>query len=187
MVAPALERRSTCSPQSSRAAARRRPRYPWRTRSPACLELSGCLPPQDARDFGVDGYTLRLQRMDRKIKLFICVTLYNEDYDELRKTLVGICDVSAAGGRAWRPGTGGRRGLPMEGVGFTACRNVDMPACATATALLPTASNPLPWLVLCRAGHPAAPPLCVLLGLSHPPPLCPDGFPGTADVCRTWR
>jgi chitin synthase len=49
---------------------------------------------QDARDFGVDGYTLRLQRMDRKIKLFICVTLYNEDYDELRKTLVGICDVS---------------------------------------------------------------------------------------------
>lgn len=47
---------------------------------------------EDARDFGVDGYTLRLQRMDRKIKLFICVTLYNEDYDELRKTLVGICD-----------------------------------------------------------------------------------------------
>ena len=44
----------------------------------------------------MDGYTLRLQRMDRKIKLFICVTLYNEDYDELRKTLVGICDVSAA-------------------------------------------------------------------------------------------
>ena len=42
----------------------------------------------------MDGYTLRLQRMDRKIKLFICVTLYNEDYDELRKTLVGICDVS---------------------------------------------------------------------------------------------
>lgn len=53
---------------------------------------------QDARDFGVDGYTLRLQRMDRKIKLFICVTLYNEDYDELRKTLVGICDVSSAVG-----------------------------------------------------------------------------------------
>jgi hypothetical protein len=69
---------------------------------------------EDARDFGVDGYTLRLQRMDRKIKLFICVTLYNEDYDELRKTLVGICDVSAAGGCAWRPGTGGPRGLPTR-------------------------------------------------------------------------
>ena len=53
---------------------------------------------QDARDFGVDGYTLRLQRMDRKIKLFIVVTLYNEDYDELRKTLVGICDVRGAAG-----------------------------------------------------------------------------------------
>ena len=50
--------------------------------------------PQDARDFGVDGYTLRLQRMDRNIKLFICITLYNENYDELRKTLMGVCDVS---------------------------------------------------------------------------------------------
>jgi hypothetical protein len=58
------------------------------------LRLLFILTLQDARDFGVDGYTLRLQRMDRKIKLFICVTLYNEDYDELRKTLVGICDVS---------------------------------------------------------------------------------------------
>lgn len=48
----------------------------------------------------MDGYTLRLQRMDRKIKLFICVTLYNEDYDELRKTLVGICDVSCRQ-RSW--------------------------------------------------------------------------------------
>ena len=71
-------------------------------------------PPQDARDFGVDGYTLRLQRMDRKIKLFICVTLYNEDYDELRKTLVGICDVSAAGRRLGRAARGwlGWGGIP---------------------------------------------------------------------------
>ena len=47
---------------------------------------------EDARDFGIDGYTLRIQRMDRRIKLLICVTLYNEDQDTLRKTLVGICD-----------------------------------------------------------------------------------------------
>ncbi len=66
--------------------------------SPLPPPLPGTVP-QDARDFGVDGYTLRLQRMDRKIKLFICVTLYNEDYDELRKTLVGICDVSC--GQSW--------------------------------------------------------------------------------------
>ncbi len=42
----------------------------------------------------MDGYTLRLQRMDRKIKLFICITLYNEDQDTLRKTLMGVADVS---------------------------------------------------------------------------------------------
>ena len=87
---------------------------------------------QDARDFGIDGYTLRLQvgwedipsssglppvaasllslmsqpsylpplmqRMDRRIKLFICITLYNEDQDELRKTLQGVCDESGQGG-----------------------------------------------------------------------------------------
>lgn len=47
---------------------------------------------EDARDFGIDGYTLRLQREDRRIRLLICVTLYNEDQDTLRKTLLGICD-----------------------------------------------------------------------------------------------
>ena len=52
---------------------------------------------QDPRDFGVDGYTLRLQRMDRHIKLFICITLYNEDQDTLRKTLMGVADVSYQG------------------------------------------------------------------------------------------
>lgn len=66
----------------------------------SCRNAATLAAPQDARDFGVDGYTLRLQRMDRKIKLFICVTLYNEDYDELRKTLVGICDVSCRQ-RSW--------------------------------------------------------------------------------------
>lgn len=53
---------------------------------------------QDARDFGIDGYTLRLQRMDRNIKLFICITLYNEDQDELRKTIQGVCEVSSRAG-----------------------------------------------------------------------------------------
>lgn len=52
---------------------------------------------QDPRDFGVDGYTLRLQRLDRKIKLFICITLYNEDQDTLRKTLLGVADVGDCG------------------------------------------------------------------------------------------
>jgi len=47
---------------------------------------------EDARDFGIDGYTLRLQRMDRRIKLLICVTLYNEDQDTVHKTMAGICD-----------------------------------------------------------------------------------------------
>ncbi len=47
---------------------------------------------EDPRDFGIDGYTLRLQREDRRIRLLICVTLYNEDQDTLRKTLLGICD-----------------------------------------------------------------------------------------------
>ena len=47
---------------------------------------------EDPRDFGVDGYTLRLQREDRRIRLLICVTLYNEDQDTLRKTMLGICD-----------------------------------------------------------------------------------------------
>ncbi len=47
---------------------------------------------EDPRDFGVDGYTLRLQREDRRIRLLVCVTLYNEDQDTLRKTLLGVCD-----------------------------------------------------------------------------------------------
>jgi chitin synthase len=47
---------------------------------------------EDPRDFGIDGYTLRLQREDRRIRLLICVTLYNEDQDTLRKTMLGICD-----------------------------------------------------------------------------------------------
>jgi hypothetical protein len=31
--------------------------------------------------------------MNRHIKLLICVTIYNEDQDTLRKTLMGICEV----------------------------------------------------------------------------------------------
>ncbi len=33
--------------------------------------------------------------MDRHIKLFICITLYNEDQDTLRKTLMGVADVGS--------------------------------------------------------------------------------------------
>ena len=52
--------------------------------------------PQDARDFGSDGYSLRVQhRFSRHIKLLICVTLYNEDQETLGKTLLGICEVRA--------------------------------------------------------------------------------------------
>ncbi len=61
--------------------------------SHTCISLP--TPLQDARDFGIDGYTLRLQRLDRQIKLFICITLYNEDQDTLRKTIMGVCDVSS--------------------------------------------------------------------------------------------
>lgn len=54
--------------------------------------LATCL--QDARDFGSDGYSLRVQhKFSRHIKLLICVTLYNEDQDTLGKTLLGICEV----------------------------------------------------------------------------------------------
>jgi hypothetical protein len=50
---------------------------------------------QDARDFGSDGYSLRVQhKFSRHIKLLICVTLYNEDQETLGKTLLGICEVS---------------------------------------------------------------------------------------------
>jgi chitin synthase len=49
---------------------------------------------QDARDFGSDGYSLRVQhKFSRHIKLLICVTLYNEDQETLGKTLLGICEV----------------------------------------------------------------------------------------------
>ncbi|KDD74358.1 chitin synthase, partial [Helicosporidium sp. ATCC 50920] len=48
---------------------------------------------EDARDFGADGYSLRMQhRYGRHIKLLICVTLYNEDVDTLKKTLNGVCE-----------------------------------------------------------------------------------------------
>lgn len=48
---------------------------------------------EDARDFGSDGYSLRVQhKFSRHIKLLICVTLYNEDQDTLGKTLLGICE-----------------------------------------------------------------------------------------------
>ncbi|PSC74218.1 chitin [Micractinium conductrix] len=48
---------------------------------------------EDARDFGSDGYSLRVQhRFSRHIKLLICVTLYNEDQETLGKTLLGICE-----------------------------------------------------------------------------------------------
>ena len=49
-----------------------------------------------------------VQRQDRKIKLFICITLYNEDQDTLRKTLMGVADVrrGAAGGGARGPSAG---------------------------------------------------------------------------------
>jgi len=51
-------------------------------------------PVQDARDFGSDGYSLRVQhKFSRHIKLLICVTLYNEDQETLGKTLLGICEV----------------------------------------------------------------------------------------------
>lgn len=54
---------------------------------------------QDARDFGSDGYSLRVQhKFSRHIKLLICVTLYNEDQETLGKTLLGICEVRWAGG-----------------------------------------------------------------------------------------
>lgn len=35
----------------------------------------------DPRDFGTDGYTLRMARYRRKIKLLVCITLYNEDFE----------------------------------------------------------------------------------------------------------
>lgn len=48
---------------------------------------------EDARDFGSDGYSLRMQhRFGRHIRLLICVTLYNEDADTLNKTLSGVCE-----------------------------------------------------------------------------------------------
>jgi len=48
---------------------------------------------EDARDFGSDGYSLRVQlKFSRHIKLLICVTLYNEDQETLGKTLLGICE-----------------------------------------------------------------------------------------------
>eukprot|EP00887_Chlorella_sp_A99_P006915 scaffold2.g6915.t1 len=48
---------------------------------------------EDARDFGSDGYNLRVQnRFSRHIKLLICITLYNEDQETLGKTLLGICE-----------------------------------------------------------------------------------------------
>ncbi|GAB4813424.1 hypothetical protein N2152v2_000470 [Parachlorella kessleri] len=48
---------------------------------------------EDARDFGSDGYSLRVQhKFSRHIKLLVCVTLYNEDQDTLGKTLLGICE-----------------------------------------------------------------------------------------------
>lgn len=71
--------------------------------TPACARLA----PQDPRDFGVDGYTLRLQRMDRRIKLFICITLYNEDQDTLRKTLMGVADVREGTPGGVGPGAAG--------------------------------------------------------------------------------
>ena len=53
---------------------------------------------QDARDFGSDGYSLRVQhKFSRHIKLLVCVTLYNEDQDTLNKTLLGICEVGSQG------------------------------------------------------------------------------------------
>lgn len=59
-------------------------------------------PFQDARDFGSDGYSLRVQhKFSRHIKLLICVTLYNEDQETLGKTLLGICEVGRRPGGGW--------------------------------------------------------------------------------------
>jgi hypothetical protein len=52
-----------------------------------------CVLPQDARDFGRDGYSLRLQQQGADVRLLICVTLYNEDAETLNKTLIGVCEV----------------------------------------------------------------------------------------------
>ena len=61
---------------------------------PTCLPGPPRARPQDARDFGSDGYSLRVQhKFSRHIKLLICVTLYNEDQETLGKTLLGICEV----------------------------------------------------------------------------------------------
>ena len=71
---------------------------PWRAppTPPCCSPILPlpAPPPQDARDFGSDGYSLRVQhKFSRHIKLLICVTLYNEDQETLGKTLLGICEV----------------------------------------------------------------------------------------------
>lgn len=42
--------------------------------------------------FTMDGYELRPKQVNRKIRSFITVTMYNEEYTELMGTLTGICE-----------------------------------------------------------------------------------------------
>jgi hypothetical protein len=126
----------------------------WRQLCPAsclCKERAPPPPailPQDARDFGSDGYSLRVQhKFSRHIKLLICVTLYNEDQDTLGKTLLGICEVRLR--RGW-PGTCTQQCLVNE-----PARLLLMPPAAGGLACSPPPS-PLNRIL---APHPPAPSL----------------------------
>lgn len=107
--------------------------------SPACLiDVSFLLPPnppQDARDFGSDGYSLRVQhKFSRHIKLLICVTLYNEDQETLGKTLLGICE--ARGGSGAGGGEGEAHARSAGPACSCACDHSGMPGQVTVWACL---------------------------------------------------
>lgn len=123
---------------------------------------------QDARDFGSDGYSLRVQhKFSRHIKLLICVTLYNEDQETLGKTLLGICEVRW--GEGWRAGWGAcSQGMAQHSANIQFKRK----ACAASGHGTPA------WVALggavhcpqCRPGPPSsrfgtAPPAPVLQNL----------------------
>lgn len=93
---------------------------------------SRCHRAQDARDFGTDGYSLRVQhKFSRHIKLLICVTLYNEDQETLGKTLLGICEV-------------GRRARLLLGGGALLWLLLLLAPAAAAQAQWPRGSRPHP-------------------------------------------